>query len=95
MNNSFKEIKCSHCNNWVSGNVDHCSSCGKPFYEKHKNEIEERKKVELKPLDLPIIKILASDPIPLKVIKYIIRFHQIIIYSIISYIVWASLWLAG
>lgn len=91
----MKEIKCSNCDNWVNGNLEACSNCDVPFNLRDKLEKEERKKTELEPMNMPLLEIYEDDSPPLKVVKHIIRFHQLIFFSIVSFIAWIVAWAAA
>ena len=91
----MKEVKCPDCHNWVPGNNENCPHCDHHFYAKEKEELDARMKTELEPMKLPLIKINESDSPPLRVLKYVVRFHQIVFFSIVSYLAWIFTWVAG
>ncbi len=80
----MKESKCEHCGNWTDGNATHCSYCGGMLKEDY---IKEREALKAQsPTGLPFIVIPDDDPWYKKSGKYVVKFGQIIFFTIISFI---------
>jgi len=77
-----KETKCEHCGFWTNGKLDNCNYCGKRLNDRHLSEIEEREQVELR--GMPLIKIDPDAPFIKKGFMQVLRFIQLIFFSIIS-----------
>lgn len=80
------QVKCLNCNEWTSGKKKHCESCGsltKQPEEKNSKRLED-------PLKLQFIKINKDDGSLVILGKRIVQFGQLILYAIISFLVWIS-----
>ncbi|GCD76809.1 hypothetical protein JCM31826_02910 [Thermaurantimonas aggregans] len=84
----MKVIKCSNCKQWTDNDKKHCLFCG---FEHHKQQKIEREHLK-KPLDagFPFIKIQQTDPIFIKAGKGVVLFFQIIVYGIVSLIMYLA-----
>lgn len=78
----MKETKCEHCGFWTNGNLEDCNYCGKRLNDRQLTEQEELQKVELK--GMPLIKIDPETPFIKKGFLQVLRFIQLIFFSIIS-----------
>lgn len=78
----MKETKCEHCGFWTNGNLEDCNYCGKRLNDRQLTEQEELEKVELK--GMPLIKIDPETPFIKKGFLQVLRFIQLIFFSIIS-----------
>lgn len=78
----MKETKCEHCGFWTNGNLEDCNYCGKRLNDRHLTEQEELGKVELK--GMPLIKIDPESSFVKKGFLQVLRFIQLIFFSIIS-----------
>lgn len=78
----MKETKCEHCGFWTNGNLADCNYCGKRLNDRQLTEQEELEKVELK--GMPLITIDPDTPFIKKGFLQVLRFIQLIFFSIIS-----------
>lgn len=81
-------IKCRNCHQWTDNDKPQCLYCG---YEHH-HEIKREREILKKPLQtgFPFIKIGKSDTWPIKAGKSIIFFFQLIVYGIVSLIMYIA-----
>lgn len=78
----MKEVKCEHCSYWTNGKLEHCNYCGKRLNDRH---LSEREELEAKPdITIPLIKIDPETPFIKKGFLQVLRFLQLIFFSIIS-----------
>lgn len=84
----MNSIKCSNCQQWTDNDKKYCLYCG---HEHHKQRKIERELLK-KPLEtgFPFIKIQRQDPFLIKTGKSIVLFFQIIVYGIISLIMYLA-----
>lgn len=84
----MNSIKCENCHQWTDNDRKYCLYCG---HEHHK-KIRQEKEVLKKPLDtgFPFIKIKKGDAFYLKAGKAVILFFQVILYGIISLIMYIA-----
>lgn len=78
----MKETKCEHCGFWTNGNLEDCNYCGKRLNDRQLTEQETLEKVELK--GMPLIEIDPETPFIKKGFLQVLRFIQLIFFSIIS-----------
>jgi len=88
------QVKCEHCGEWVPVRYETCDHCGKVLRAKEKHEALQRKRL-FDPLKPRFIEIRETDPAPLKLIKRMVQFGQLIFYAIISFLVWVTTWTVG
>ena len=84
----MNSIKCENCYQWTDKNRKYCLYCG---HEHHK-KIKEEKEILSKPLNagFPFIKIKKKDSILVKSGKAVALFFQVIVYGIISLIMYLA-----
>jgi hypothetical protein len=88
------EIKCEHCNNWVSKKEKTCSFCHKNIREiDQKKDLERSNKPD--PFKLRLIQINNSDNLLIQFLKRIVQFGQLIFYAVISFLIWITTWAVG
>ena len=78
----MKETKCEHCSDCTDGHLENCNNCGKRLNDRHLSEIEARESIEMR--GLPLIKIDPDTPFIKKGFLQVLRFIQLIFFSIIS-----------
>lgn len=78
----MKETKCEHCGFWTNGHLENCNYCGKRLNDRHLSEKDQRESLEIK--GLPLIKIDPDTPFIKKGFLQVLRFIQLIFFSIIS-----------
>ena len=84
----MKEVKCEHCGLWTDGNLDKCTSCDGIHNER---QIKEKEVLsQMKPAEIPLIKIHPNDHWFLKIFKSIFRFVKIMFLVIISVLAYMS-----
>lgn len=81
-------IKCENCQQWTDNERKYCLYCG---HEHHKQRRQE-KEILRKPLDsgFPFIKIKKDEALPVKVGKAVILFFQVVVYGIVSLIMYLA-----
>ena len=89
---SKHERKCEHCGEWNDVQLETCKSCGEAFDKVFRAHMAKLKKKKI--FDIPLIEIKETDAPPIKILKKVVQFHQLIFYAIIGFLVYLSTSLA-
>jgi len=91
--------KCPHCGQWTTWQQhpdDRCEHC-QQILEPHRvasNQARQAQADKPQP-NFELIDINPDDPLPLKLVKYVIRGGQLFFAAIIAFIVWLVTVIAG
>lgn len=80
--------KCPKCSEWTEGNEPVCLKCGHDFKQAHQVEIQKRLNTD--DLHIPVWRIKPQDGVWLRILKRPVQVIQLMLYAVISFLVYLS-----
>lgn len=79
-----REVKCEQCGSWTDGAEERCLICNSPLFERDKQEKEDLAKSQVG--QLPLLEVDPNAPFWRRGMQQVIRFFQLLFFSLISLI---------